>query len=248
MINERMLLRAKILAMNESSKNMSIMNITSPRKFNKGAINIKPLNKNKIRLSFIKNQDTQISYMKTSTSTNRSRINQTNTVVPSILKNYAIDSLIHRSNVKSKTGTTKISFSPNGSISKRSNSIQNKRNSLKTSYILSQKTNINIKLKTNKTIKKQERNDDTKENRDRSSSHSRRELNLVKNPNSFIYSLYNLVKNHKKAKQGSIKYKTSKDKIKIYLKDIKPSEKKVEKTLLEMKKIGRLGDYYNHLK
>lgn len=29
--------------------------------------------------------------MKTATSTNRSRINQTNTVVPSILKNYAID-------------------------------------------------------------------------------------------------------------------------------------------------------------
>ena len=27
--------------------------------------------------------------MKTATSTNRSRINQTNTVVPSILKNYA---------------------------------------------------------------------------------------------------------------------------------------------------------------
>lgn len=103
-------------------------------------------------------------------------------------------------------------------------------------------------MKTNKTIKKQERNDDTKDNRDRSSSHSRRELNLVKNPDSFIYSLYNLVKNHKKAKQGSIKYKTSKDKINIYLKDIKPSEKKVEKTLLEMKKIGRLGDYYNHLK
>ena len=48
--------------------------------------------------------------MKTATSTNRSRINQTNTVVPSILKNYAIDSLIHRSNIKSKTGTTKISF------------------------------------------------------------------------------------------------------------------------------------------
>ena len=44
MINERMLLRAKILAMNESSKNMSIMNITSPRKFNKGAINVKPIN------------------------------------------------------------------------------------------------------------------------------------------------------------------------------------------------------------
>ena len=55
MINERMLIRAKILAMNESSKNMSIMNITSPRKFNKGAINVKPINKNKIRLSFIKN-------------------------------------------------------------------------------------------------------------------------------------------------------------------------------------------------
>ena len=44
-----MLLRAKILAMNESSKNMSIMNITSPRKFNKGDINVKPINKNKIR-------------------------------------------------------------------------------------------------------------------------------------------------------------------------------------------------------
>ena len=193
--------------------------------------------------------------MKTATSTNRSRINQTNTVVPSILKNYAIDSLIHRSNIKSKTGTTKISFSPNGSISKRSNSIQNKRISLKTSYILSQKSNINLKLMTsqntslkNQCLKKQERNDDTNNKKDRSSSHSRRELNLVKNPNSFIYSLYNLVKNHKKAKQGSIKYKTSKDKIKLYLKDIKPSEKKVEKTLLEMKKIGRLGDYYNHLK
>ena len=162
--------------------------------------------------------------MKTATSTNRSRINQTNTVVPSILKNYAIDSLIHRSNIKSKT------------ISKRSNSIQNKRNSLKTSYILSQKSNINLKLMTsqntslkNQCLKKQERNDDTNNKKDRSSSHSRRELNLVKNPNSFIYSLYNLVKNHKKAKQGSIKYKTSKDKIKLYLKDIKPSEKKVEK-------------------
>ena len=189
--------------------------------------------------------------MKTATSTNRSRINQTNTVVPSISKNYAIDSLIHRSNIKSKTGTTKISFSPNGSISKRSNSIQNKRNSLKTSYILSRKSNINLKLMTsqntslkNECLKKQERNDDTNNKKDRSSSHSRRELNLVKNPNSFIYSLYNLVKNHKKAKQ----YKTSKDKIKLYLKDIKPSEKKVEKTLLEMKKIGRLSDYYNHLK
>ena len=54
--------------------------------------------------------------MKTATSTNRSRINQTNTVVPSILKNYAIDSLIHRSNIKSKTGTTKISFSPSKNI------------------------------------------------------------------------------------------------------------------------------------
>ena len=158
--------------------------------------------------------------MKTATSTNRSRINQTNTVVPSILKNYAIDSLIHRSNIKSKTGTTKISFSPNGSISKRSNSIQNKRNSLKTSYILSQKSNINLKLMTsqntslkNQFLKKQERNDDTNNKKDRSSSHSRRELNLVKNPNSFIYSLYNLVKNHKKAKQGSIKYKTSKIKL-----------------------------------
>ena len=48
--------------------------------------------------------------MKTATSTNRSRINQTNTVVPSILKNYAIDSLIHRSNIKSNKELQRFHF------------------------------------------------------------------------------------------------------------------------------------------